>query len=93
MSGEAQTVRVSAFILPYNHERFIGQAIEGFLVQKTDFPCELVIADDCSTDGTREVIRRYWEKDRDRIRVLLNRRNIGAWRTVTRACTSPCVIC
>jgi glycosyltransferase involved in cell wall biosynthesis len=78
-------VKVSAFILTYNHERFIGQAIEGFLVQKTDFPCELVIADDCSTDGTREVIRRYWEKDRDRIRVLLNRRNIGAWRTVARA--------
>jgi glycosyltransferase involved in cell wall biosynthesis len=77
-------VKVSAFILTYNHDRFIGQAIEGFLIQKTDFPCELVIADDCSTDGTREVIRRYWEKDRDRIRVLLNRRNIGAWRTFAR---------
>jgi len=78
-------VKVSALILTYNHERFIGQAIEGFLIQKTDFPCELVIAEDCSTDGTREVIRRYWEKHPDRIRVLLNRRNIGAGRTVARA--------
>jgi glycosyltransferase involved in cell wall biosynthesis len=77
--------RVSAFILTYNHERFIGQAIEGFLIQRTDFPCELVIADDCSTDGTQEVIRRYWEKDRSRIRVLLNRNNIGAWRSYSRA--------
>lgn len=78
-------MKVSAFILTYNHARFIGQAIEGFLSQRTDFPCELVIADDCSTDGTQEVIRRYWEKDRDHIRVLLNRHNIGAWRTFPRA--------
>jgi glycosyltransferase involved in cell wall biosynthesis len=54
-------------------------------MQKTDFPCELVIVDDCSTDGTRDVIRRYWEKWPDRIRVLLNRRNIGAGRAFTRA--------
>ena len=78
-------IKVSALILTYNHEHFIGQAIEGFLLQKTDFPCELVIADDCSTDGTRDVIRRYWEKDPQRIRVLLNRHNIGAHHTYTRA--------
>ena len=78
-------VKVSALILTYNHERFIGQAIEGFLTQKTDFPSELVIAEDCSTDGTRDVIRRYWEKYPDRIRVLLNRHNIGAGPTITRA--------
>lgn len=85
MTRGAQTVKVSAMILTYNHERFIGQAIEGFLIQKTNFPCELVIAEDCSTDGTRDVIRRYWEKHPDRIRVLLNRRNIGASPTVARA--------
>jgi pentatricopeptide repeat protein len=45
----------------------------------------LVIAEDCSTDGTRDVIRRYWEKHPDRIRVFLNRRNIGAARTFIRA--------
>jgi len=78
-------VRVSALMLTFNHERFIGEAIEGFLMQETDFPCELVIADDCSTDNTREVIRGYWERHRDRIRVLLNRRNIGAARTFVRA--------
>jgi glycosyltransferase involved in cell wall biosynthesis len=82
---ETPRVKVSGLILTYNHERFIGQAIEGFLLQKTDFPCELVVAEDCSTDGTRDVIRRYWEKHPDRIRVLLNRRNIGAARTYTRA--------
>ncbi|MBM4030104.1 MAG: glycosyltransferase [Planctomycetes bacterium] len=78
-------MKVSTLLLTYNHERFIGAAIEGVLRQRTDFPCELVIADDCSTDGTRAVIRRYWEQHPDRIRVLLNRRNIGAARTLVRA--------
>jgi glycosyltransferase involved in cell wall biosynthesis len=78
-------VKVSAMILTYNHERFIGQAIEGFLIQKTDFPCELVVIDDCSTDGTRDVIRRYWEQWPDRIRVILNRHNIGARPSTVRA--------
>lgn len=70
-------VKVSAFILTYNQEQFIGQAIEGVLMQKTNFPWEVVIVDDCSTDGTRAVIRRYWEKWPNRIRVLLNRHNVG----------------
>jgi glycosyltransferase involved in cell wall biosynthesis len=82
---EAPTMKVSALILTYNHERFIEQAIDGFLIQKTDFPCELVIVDDCSTDGTRDIMRRYWEKYPDRIRVVLNRHNIGGLRTVPRA--------
>ncbi len=82
---DQRSPKVSALIVTYNQERFIGAAIEGFLIQKTSFPCELVIADDGSTDGTREVIRRYWEKGPERIRVLLNRHNIGGGRTVTRA--------
>jgi glycosyltransferase involved in cell wall biosynthesis len=77
-------VKVSAMITAYNHERFIGAAIEGFLAQKTSFPCELVIVDDCSTDGTREVIRRYWERWPDRIRVILNRHNTGGYRALVR---------
>ncbi len=78
-------IMVSVVILTYNHERFIGEAIESVLMQKTDFPCELIIAEDCSTDGTRDVIRRYWERYPGRIRVLLNRHNIGGRRTSVRA--------
>jgi glycosyltransferase involved in cell wall biosynthesis len=87
-------VKVSALLLTYNQERFIGAAIEGALMQKTDFPCEVVVADDCSTDGTRDVIRRYYQRYPDRIRVLLNRHNIGARRTFSRAywaCRGPYV--
>jgi glycosyltransferase involved in cell wall biosynthesis len=79
--GEQNGVKVSVVMLTYNHGPFIADAIEGFLMQKTDFPCELVIAEDCSTDDTRAVIRTYWERYPDRIRVLLNRRNIGGRQT------------
>jgi glycosyltransferase involved in cell wall biosynthesis len=80
-------MKVSTLLITYNHERFVGQAIESVLMQKASFPWELVIAEDCSTDGTRDVIRRYRQKHPDRIRVLLNRKNIRARRTMVRACT------
>jgi len=44
---------VSVHMLTYNHEPYIAQAIEGVLMQETDFPFELVIGEDCSTDRTR----------------------------------------
>lgn len=40
----------------YNHGKFVGEAIESVMAQKTDFPLELIICDDFSTDGSREVI-------------------------------------
>jgi glycosyltransferase involved in cell wall biosynthesis len=76
-----EDVKVSVVMLTYNHEPFIAQAIEGFLMQETHFACELIITEDCSTDQTRAVIRKYWEQHPDRIRVSFNRRNIGASRT------------
>jgi glycosyltransferase involved in cell wall biosynthesis len=53
---------VSVCCITYNHENFIAQAIEGFLIQKTNFPIEIIIHDDASTDNTQQVIRQYFEK-------------------------------
>lgn len=68
---------VSVCMITYNHEPYISQAIEGVLMQKTDFPIELVIGEDCSTDRTREICLEYQRKYPDMIRLLLNERNIG----------------
>lgn len=43
----------------YNHERFIADALDGFLMQKTNFPVEILINDDCSTDNTVRIIEKY----------------------------------
>lgn len=50
---------LSISCLTYNHEKYIEDALEGFLIQKTDFPFEIVIHDDASTDNTANVIREY----------------------------------
>lgn len=52
---------VSVVMITYNHEQFIGEAIEGVLMQQADFPIELIIADDCSPDRTSEIIQKYIE--------------------------------
>lgn len=68
---------VSVFMLAYNQEEYIAQAIEGVLMQKTDFLFQLVIGEDHSTDRTRTICINYAEKYPDRIKLILNENNIG----------------
>lgn len=68
---------VSVCMITYNHEPYIAEAIEGVLMQQTDFPIELVIGEDCSTDRTREICLEYQRKHPELIRLLLNEKNIG----------------
>jgi glycosyltransferase involved in cell wall biosynthesis len=68
---------VSIMMITYNHAPFIGQAIEGVLQQKTSFSFELVIGEDCSTDGTREIVFEYKKKYPDIIRVIASDTNVG----------------
>ena len=55
-------ILVSICCITYNHEDYIADAIEGFLMQKTDFKYEVLIHDDASTDRTAEIIRKYERK-------------------------------
>lgn len=50
---------VSIRCITYNQERYIAQAIESFLMQETDFPFEIIVHDDASTDNTAKIIRKY----------------------------------
>ena len=55
-------ILVSIICTTFNHEKYIEDAIKGFLMQVTDFKYELIIHDDASTDSTPSIIRKYAEK-------------------------------
>lgn len=68
---------LSVCIITYNHVDFIQQAIEGVLQQKVNFKFEIIIADDFSTDGTREIILDYEKKYPSLISLILQSKNVG----------------
>lgn len=53
---------LSVLTLSKNHEKYIGQCIESVDMQKTDFPIQHIIVDDCSSDDTRRIIWEYAQK-------------------------------
>lgn len=75
----------------YNGQTFLAQALESLLIQSFgDF--EIVVSDNCSTDGTPDICRQYERLDR-RVRFVRNTVNIGAgpnFNRVFRYCRSPC---
>lgn len=70
-------MKVTVCITTYNLERYIAQALESVLAQNTDFQYEIIVGDDCSTDGTRDILHRYQKDHPDKIRLILHKTNIG----------------
>lgn len=67
---------VSICCLTYNHKHCIEDALEGFVMQRTNFPFEIIIYDDCSTDGSQKILKLYEEKYRGVIKLFLGDKNI-----------------
>lgn len=79
---------LSVLMIAYNHENYIGQAIEGVVSQKVSFSIELVIGEDCSTDATRAIILEYKEKYPEIIKVIYSASNVGVNRNFSRTLSS-----
>lgn len=64
---------VSVCVITYNHAPYIRECLDSILMQETDFPFEIIIGEDNSTDGTRDICKEYADKHQDKIRLFLRR--------------------
>lgn len=77
MDYQKRNLMVSICCITFNHEHFIRRALEGFFMQQTNFEFEIIIGNDCSTDGTAEVLALFKERYSSRITVISNEKNVG----------------
>ncbi|VAW76724.1 putative glycosyltransferase - possibly involved in cell wall localization and side chain formation of rhamnose-glucose polysaccharide [hydrothermal vent metagenome] len=75
--GDETNPLVSICCITYNHEKYISDALNSFLMQETKFPFEIVIGEDCSDDKTLKIIKEYKLNYPTIIRVITSERNVG----------------
>jgi glycosyltransferase involved in cell wall biosynthesis len=68
---------VSVLMITFNHEKFIKEALESIICQKTNFEFQIVLCDDCSSDNTPTICNEYKDKYPDLITLVLNPQNMG----------------
>ena len=86
--------RVTVIITCYNQEKYIEKALDSVLSQKTSFPYKLIVGDDLSQDGSRDILKRYEKKYPDKMQVLYQEKNLGVMpnrNAVLRICDTPYV--
>lgn len=71
-------IAVSVICVTYNHEKYIREALDSILKQETNFAFEVLIGEDCSTDGTRDILKEYEKKYPERFRMYYRKQNLGA---------------
>jgi glycosyltransferase involved in cell wall biosynthesis len=69
--------KISILLLTYNHVKYIGQALDSILMQKTEYDYVIHVVEDCSTDGTQDVIMRYVREHAGIVKPFLNSQNLG----------------
>ncbi|WP_152055239.1 glycosyltransferase [Aliarcobacter butzleri] len=75
--GDISEPVVSICCITYNHEKYIEEAIDSFLMQETNFPFEIVVGEDFSTDNTRKIVEKYKENYPNIIKLIVSENNVG----------------
>lgn len=81
-------MKLSVFVVTYNHEKFISQCLDSIVNQKTEFDFEIIIGDDYSTDSTRKICEEYCHQHNN-VRILPSEKNVGLvknWERTLNAC-------
>lgn len=84
-SRAANPPKVSVVSTTHNQEAYVRQTFDSFIAQRTEFPIEIVVADDASTDATPRIIEEYAERHPDRFRPILRPKNLGLNANLTGA--------
>jgi glycosyltransferase involved in cell wall biosynthesis len=79
-----EAVAVSVLVVTYNHARFVRQALDSVFAQRLPEPLEILISEDCSTDGTREIVQEYADSYPHVVSLLLSECNLGSNEVVRR---------
>lgn len=77
--------KVSIVCITYNHEKFIAEALDSILMQKTNFPFEIIIGEDCSSDTTADIVRKYANTYPDIIKPIFQENNTGPYNNTIAA--------
>jgi glycosyltransferase involved in cell wall biosynthesis len=77
-------VAVSVLVVTYNHAQFVRQALDSALGQRLPLPFEILVSEDCSTDGTRAIVQEYAERHPQLVRLLLSEQNLHSNEVVAR---------
>ena len=89
MVTETEDLMFSVEVTTYNQKDYIAQTLQSIIDQKHNYRYEILVSDDCSTDGTQDVIRQFHEKYPEIIKPVYNEKNLGAMKnyyaTVSRA--------
>ncbi len=72
--------RVSVICPSYNHEPYLRQALDSILMQKVDFPMEVLVGEDCSPDRSRDILREYERQYPEIFQMFYRETNLGATR-------------
>lgn len=75
---------VTVFMMTYNHAAFLAQSIESVIAQTREFPIEILIGEDCSTDETRVIAESFQRRYPSIIRIITGPRNVGHMRNYFR---------
>ncbi len=76
----AKNPKVSVCVVTYNQEKYIRECLQSIVDQETDFEFEVLVSDDCSTDGTRSIIQKFAEEYPSVVKPIFHEKNIGAFK-------------
>lgn len=78
MINDTNDIKVSVCVVTYNQEKYIAECLDSLVSQETDFKFEIIVGEDCSTDGTRAIVQQYVDKYPDIVKPVFHEQNVGA---------------